>query len=42
MDRWKEHFESLFQKDDEESEQPDLELSQENDKGIREGRLEEQ
>ena len=36
MDRWKEHFESLFQEDEGGSEQPDLELSQENDKGISE------
>ena len=36
MDQWKEHFESLFQEDDGGSEQPDLELSQENDKKISE------
>ena len=42
MGRWKEHFKSLFQKDEEGAEQPDLELSQENDKGLREGKVEEQ
>ena len=42
MDRWKEHFKSLFQKDEEGAEQPGLELSQKNDKGFREGKLEEQ
>ena len=36
MGRRKEHFESLFQEDEGGSEQPDLELTQENDKGISE------
>jgi len=36
MDRWKEHFESLFQEEAEESEQPDLEMRQDNDGGISE------
>ena len=36
MDRWKEHFESLFQEVEDVSEQPDLEMGQESDKEISE------
>ena len=38
MDRWKEHFESLFQ-EVEDAEQPDLEMGQESDKEISEEAL---
>ena len=36
MDKWKEHFEILFQKVEDVSEQPDLEMGQESDKEISE------
>ena len=42
MDRWKEHFEILFQEVKDLSEQPDLEIGQESDKEISEEEVQEQ